>query len=455
MEKLIVSFNISVGIKRHVIRRVSLAFIIGITASSIPFRPAPSRAVEPNDFAIVGHPEYALQNFGSHQAMLRGYNWTLNLGPHTMLRHESLGGGKAGDSKIRWRTTGVGPVFNGDSRCDAKIGQQDGETQDKGHAVALLSLREKVRVYIVRRGDSLWNIAKRFDMNHQTLARINGLSGNEILQYGRPLKVEGFSSRELRLNVTVRSLANHPAFLEQIRMIDGRPVPHWLVTDFLAEVTENPSAVREYRHLKNGVKNLTIVINFQLVKNLLEGRARRYKSIVAANAERYNLDPALIMAVIHTESGFNPDALSNASAYGLMQLVPHTAGQEAYYWVYGQRRQPTPQYLYDPKNNIELGTAYFHILRNGYLGSITDPISRTYCAVAAYHAGPANVGRAFISEASIKLAIPVINQLSPAEVYKRLVDSLPSIESRNYVRDVIKRMRRYRGWYSKDCGAQT
>jgi membrane-bound lytic murein transglycosylase C len=161
------------------------------------------------------------------------------------------------------------------------------------------------------------------------------------------------------------------------------------------------------------------------------------------------------MAVIHTESGFNPEAFSKASAYGLMQLVPHTAGQEAYYWVYGQRRPLTPQYLYDPNNNIELGTAYLHILRNGYLGSITDPTSRTYCAVAAYHAGPSNVGRAFIPEASIKLAIPVINQLSPADVYKRLVEALPSIESRNYVRDVIKRMRRYGSWYSKDCGAKT
>ena len=187
----------------------------------------------------------------------------------------------------------------------------------------------------------------------------------------------------------------------------------------------------------------------------MEGRARRYQSIVTAHAEKYDIDPALIMAMIHTESAFNPKARSKASAYGLMQLVPHTAGQEAYHQIHGQRRELTPQYLYDPNNNIELGAAYLHLLTNGYLRSIVNPTSRIYCAVAAYNAGPSNVGKAFVPKASIKLATPVINKLSPADVYKRLVEALPSIESRNYVRDVIKRISRYKKFYSKIYATRT
>ena len=95
---------------------------------------------------------------------------------------------------------------------------------------------------------------------------------------------------------------------------------------------------------------------------------------------------------------------------------------------------------------------YFHILKNSYLGSITDPLSRTYCAVAAYHAGPSNVWRAFIPEPLIEEAIPAINRLTPADVYQRLVEALPSTESRNYLRDVIKRAGRYAHKFRKNGG---
>jgi membrane-bound lytic murein transglycosylase C len=159
--------------------------------------------------------------------------------------------------------------------------------------------------------------------------------------------------------------------------------------------------------------------------------------------------------MIHTESSFDPLARSRSSAYGLMQLVPHTAGREAYTTVYGQDHPLSPEYLYDPDNNIELGAAYLNILKDRYLGAIVNPISRTYCAVAAYHAGPSSVGRAFISQQSIKQATPVINRLTPEDVYNRLVQALPAIESRNYVRTVIYRLKKYREWYSQNKNHQT
>jgi membrane-bound lytic murein transglycosylase C len=227
-----------------------------------------------------------------------------------------------------------------------------------------------------------------------------------------------------------------------------------MVKNFAAEVAGKSSSGFEDWIEGDNRKPLTVVVNFQLVKSHLEVRAREFRSIIMTHAEKYRLDPALIMAMIHTESAFNPRASSRASAYGLMQLVPHTAGKEAYRRVYGQPRELTPEYLYDPDNNIELGAAYLTILKDRYLASIDDPTSRTYCAVAAYHAGPSSVGRAFTSQPSIRQAAPVINRLTPGDVYKRLVEALPAVASRNYVRKVITRAGKYRGWYSQTNDAQ-
>jgi membrane-bound lytic murein transglycosylase C len=261
--------------------------------------------------------------------------------------------------------------------------------------------------------------------------------------------------QELKLNLSSHDLADHPSLLDYIRMIDGRPVPHWLVTDVVADIIDNRSVALESGTRGGELEQRTVVIHFQLVKNLLEGRARLYQPMVLTHAEKYDLDPALVMAMIHTESAFNPNARSKASAYGLMQLVPQTAGREAYHRIYGQQRKLTPEYLFDPNNNIELGTAYLHILGSRYLGAIANPLSRTYCIVAAYHAGPSSVGKVFTPEPSFHQAASIINSLKPAEVYKHLVEALPSMESRNYLRDVIKRVNRYSGWYSEESGAHT
>lgn len=62
-----------------------------------------------------------------------------------------------------------------------------------------------------------------------------------------------------------------------------------------------------------------------------------------AHAEKHDVDPALIMAIIHTESMFNPRARSHTPAYGLMQVVPHTGGRDAYHMIYGKKRKLTSQ----------------------------------------------------------------------------------------------------------------
>jgi soluble lytic murein transglycosylase-like protein len=476
MQKFIEHTRTKIRSRSGFLRSISIRLLVAITASSLIAWPTPSRSDDLSNIAFALSSEHALQGFESRAAMLWGHIAASHTDSQVPVRYEAvLGAEQVVGSHEQRGTLAVVSVFAGDPRCgfllstickeprrlfpgssdapnDVAVRSQE-KPQDIHQAAAMLSLREEFRVYLVRRGDSLWNIAKRFSMNYRMLARINGLRSGAVLQIGRPLKVKVSSSQELKLNLSSQELANHPALLDYIRMIDGHPVPHWLVTDYVADIIDKRPAELESESLDGDLKARTVVIQFQLVKNILEGRARLYQPMVMTHAEKYDLDPALIMAMIHTESAFNPNARSNASAYGLMQLVPQTAGQEAYHRIYGQQRTLTPEYLFDPNNNIELGTAYLHILSSRYLGAIADPLSRTYCVVAAYHAGPSSVGRVFTTGSSIQQAASIINGLKPAEVYKHLVEALPSVESRNYLRDVIKRVSRYSGRYSGESSA--
>jgi len=90
--------------------------------------------------------------------------------------------------------------------------------------------------------------------------------------------------------------------------------------------------------------------------------------IVQAAAERHNLDPALVKAVITTESGWNPSAISRKGAVGLMQLIPETAER------FGVGN------AFDPAQNVEGGTSYLKALLDRYNGDLTK-------SLAAYNAG--------------------------------------------------------------------
>jgi len=380
MEKFIYHTNPTMRSSRRSQRSLGNVFIVLLATSILISGPATASAGESSYLAFAFQPGFALEGFLSDAAMAWGHVAASPPYADAVRRRESaLGRGLIEDALNQLAPLGPLSVFAVDSRCgfflaricvtprdlpskaetppDSMATQSQEAPPNRDDIAATLSLREEFRVYLVQQGDSLWKIARRFDMNHRALATVNGLAISASLQIGRPLKVKAATSRELRLDLTSGPLARHPSLLEHIRMIDGRPVPRWLVTDYVAGILDKRPPGSPQTPQGRPMTDLTIVIHFQLVRNLLEGRARQYHPIVLANAQKFNLDPALIMAMIHTESAFNPKARSHASAYGLMQLVPHTAGREAYQRVYGQRRELTPQYLFDPHNNIELGTA--------------------------------------------------------------------------------------------------
>jgi membrane-bound lytic murein transglycosylase C len=172
-------------------------------------------------------------------------------------------------------------------------------------------------------------------------------------------------------------------------------------------------------------------VKLAMVRNFEAKEAERYRASVERYAAQYNVSPTLVLAVIRTESNFNPFAVSNAPAYGLMQLVPTSGGREAYKHVQGVDQTPTAEYLFDPEHSIELGSAYLGILSNAEFKAVGNPVAREYCVIAAYNTGPRNVTRTFANDR--KEAFDDINRLPAAAVFERLRTGLPQEETRLYV----------------------
>jgi soluble lytic murein transglycosylase-like protein len=99
------------------------------------------------------------------------------------------------------------------------------------------------------------------------------------------------------------------------------------------------------------------------------------EKLVREAADRHSVDPALVRAVIETESHWNPAAVSNRGAAGLMQLIPTTAQR------FGAND------VFNPKQNVDAGVHYLKTLLERYNGNLD-------LALAAYNAGEGAVDRA-------------------------------------------------------------
>jgi soluble lytic murein transglycosylase-like protein len=109
-----------------------------------------------------------------------------------------------------------------------------------------------------------------------------------------------------------------------------------------------------------------------LAKPSVEKEKHPYKTIIKKAADRYEIDPALVKAVIMAESNYNPRAISKVGARGLMQLMPATAealGVED---------------CFNPEHNIHGGVRYLRQLLDRFDGNIE-------LALAAYNAGSRKV----------------------------------------------------------------
>ena len=269
------------------------------------------------------------------------------------------------------------------------------------------------------------------------LESLRGAIVTTLLTPGDPRAVDLYSAGEVRLG-------DPPFLLGEVKDRDGKDIRWaWRAERFADALIKGDKDGRgpDARTLADGrtVRSVSI----PMVKDHLQVRARKYEPLVAAMAERYGVSPNLVFAVIKTESDFNPFAVSHAPAFGLMQIVPSSAGREVNRVLDGNDEPPSSEFLFVPENNIRYGAAYLHLLESRHLEGIEDPLTLEYCTIAAYNTGAGNVLRTF--DANRDKARGAINALPPSEVYGILRSRLPYQETRRYLEKVLQAKKQFVG----------
>ena len=192
----------------------------------------------------------------------------------------------------------------------------------------------------------------------------------------------------------------------------------------------------------DGKEREIVKVEMALVSDRISKSATLYKDLVAEFSAKYQVEQPLIFAIIETESAFNPKAVSVANAYGLMQLIPTSGGRDAYQYVYKEDRIPKMNELFNPRFNIQLGTAYLRVLSNR-LSKITDPHCRRLCVIASYNGGEGGMYQCLIGTSKNRTkGQTYINQFDYEGLYGILTTKLFS-ETRDYVAKVTKRREKY------------
>jgi membrane-bound lytic murein transglycosylase C len=255
----------------------------------------------------------------------------------------------------------------------------------------------------------------------------------------RPTKAE--LSRQLADQTRAMMSDDNPAgrnVLEnQLDTGDGTPASVDDVKD-LVESKVSSGKLRQRRVMTpNGESRTVFSLTLPMVPDHLARASEPFIELVHEQARRFGLAPDLVLAVIHTESWFNPLARSPAPAFGLMQLVPRSGALDAYQFLYGKSRIVDAKYLYRPENNVELGCAYLHLLLNRYFGELNPLESRTLAAIAGYNCGPGNTRRA-LRTLDPQRRVP--SRANPERVERALLPRTPE-ETRSYLRLVMERRR--------------
>lgn len=244
-----------------------------------------------------------------------------------------------------------------------------------------------------------------------------------------PNGVDMYSATKIEANGT-------PFLLGQVLDQSNKPIAYeWRAKQYAQYLIENSLITQES---ENGP---LYQVKIKLVNNRKQVAAKGVKAWVAQASDRFNLPESLILAIIETESSFNPFAVSHANAYGLMQIIPSTAGADVFEKTFKQSGKPSRTYLFNAKNNITVGSAYLSILRDRYLRGIQNPTSQLYCIISAYNGGAGNVFKTFHS--SRRQAVQRINELDPEDVLWRLRKKQPSHEARRYVEKVLANQKHY------------
>ena len=176
---------------------------------------------------------------------------------------------------------------------------------------------------------------------------------------GRNMKIDAFVVEEETIHLTMPGGGTMSLPLTRIeRIVDDEVVPAEVVAE-VKKIAEEEGGVFPRRSWRYSAESGPLWQS-------------KYNDIIVEAAKHYDVDAALVSAVIKAESDYNPRTVSHKGARGLMQLMPATAKR------FGVTNS------FDPKENIYAGTRYLRWLLKKFDGNAD-------LAVAAYNAGEGNV----------------------------------------------------------------
>ncbi|CAH6977852.1 Lytic transglycosylase [Vibrio chagasii] len=197
---------------------------------------------------------------------------------------------------------------------------------------------------------------------------------------------------------------------------------------------------------KNGLS--VTRVNMALSQNTVQNRAQAYIPYVNKMSQKWDVEAPLILAVMHTESHFNPMAQSHIPAYGLMQVVPTSAGRDVTKRYLGEEKLLPPEVLFNPEFNIDIGTSYLNILDKHYLKRVQNNEVRTYLSISSYNGGVGAVARHFSGKAKLSSLPEAVEGMTAEAVYNSLVTEFPYKETRNYLKKVQEKRIYYKNLLS-------
>jgi membrane-bound lytic murein transglycosylase C len=257
-----------------------------------------------------------------------------------------------------------------------------------------------------------------------------------ILLSGQP-----FNEKDI-LSLAPMEMRERPVFYRRVLDANGQPIRYpfaaFKYVDYLL-------ANARYTQMSEEGTEITI----PLVPSNIAAPAQYYEPMIMQFAQDFRVSPALVFAVMETESHFNPTAVSRSNALGLMQIKPEAAGRDVYKLIDFRLDAPSRDELFDPQTNIRIGTAYLALLKYDYFGLIRNEEVREMIAISSYNGGLSTVWRLFGE--SPAQAVDQINRMNPRLVYRKLRYDHPSDETRRYLDKVLQAKKRYQALLGEDA----
>ncbi|MCD4651719.1 MAG: murein transglycosylase domain-containing protein [Candidatus Cloacimonetes bacterium] len=191
-------------------------------------------------------------------------------------------------------------------------------------------------------------------------------------------------------------------------------------------------------------------ISLELMPDNIRKRVDIYKPMILKFCKQYVVDPKVVLAIIHTESFFNPKAYNRTgNAYGMMQIVPKYAGRTMNKKLYGKNSLPSSGTLFNPRYNLEMGIAFIAHLGNTHWKRVTNKTNQYYAIICNFNGGQGSVYKAFtgklkkIPQEDWDKMFDDLNNLSNEEVYEILHKKAAWAETRHYIKKVRDRIDKY------------